>query len=79
METKFSFTKPQLESLTELAQGERVIYHDMHKNAYGLQLRSTSTSKHSLFKNASMASLSVSPLADSPTFLLKTPAKKQQD
>lgn len=45
METHFSFTKPQLEALAEPAPGERVIYHDTHKNAAGLQLRVTSTSK----------------------------------
>ena len=45
MKTHFSFTKPALESLPEQAPGERVIYHDTHKNAAGLQLRSTSTNK----------------------------------
>lgn len=45
METHFSFTKPQLEALAEPAPGERVIYHDTHKNAAGLQLRVTSNSK----------------------------------
>lgn len=45
METHFSFTKPQLETLAEPKPGERVIYHDTHKNAAGLQLRVTSTSK----------------------------------
>jgi len=45
METRFSFTKPQLEALAEPNPGDRVIYHDTHKNAAGLQLRSTSTGK----------------------------------
>ncbi len=45
METHFNFTKPQLEALTEPKPGERVIYHDTHKNAAGLQLRVTNTSK----------------------------------
>jgi integrase len=45
MATHFSFTKPQLEALPEPQQGQRVIYHDTHKNAYGLQLRHTATAK----------------------------------
>lgn len=45
METHFSFTKPQLESLANPGPGERVIYHDTHKNSAGLQLRVTSASK----------------------------------
>ncbi|WP_020564614.1 tyrosine-type recombinase/integrase [Methylosarcina fibrata] len=45
METHFSFTKPLLENLPALAPGERVIYHDTHKNAAGLQLRATTTAK----------------------------------
>lgn len=45
METHFSFTKPQLEALAEPAPGERVIYHDTHKDAAGLQLRVTRTNK----------------------------------
>ncbi|WNB74540.1 tyrosine-type recombinase/integrase [Methylomonas koyamae] len=43
METHFSFTKPQIEALPVPEPGERVIYHDTHKNAAGLQLRVTST------------------------------------
>jgi len=45
MATRFSFTKPQLDALPEPSPGERVIYHDTNKNAAGLQLRVTSTSK----------------------------------
>lgn len=45
METHFSFTKPQLETLPAPQSGERVIYHDTHKKASGLQLRVTSTGK----------------------------------
>lgn len=45
MAAHFSFTKPQLEALPEPKPGQRIIYHDTHKNAYGLQLRSTSTGK----------------------------------
>ncbi|WP_415878775.1 tyrosine-type recombinase/integrase [Methylomonas sp. TEB] len=45
MATRFSFTKPQLDALPDPAPGERVIYHDTHKNAAGLQLRATSTGK----------------------------------
>ncbi|QSA98819.1 site-specific integrase [Methylococcus sp. EFPC2] len=43
--TRFSFTKPQLDALPPAGAGERIIYHDTHKNAGGLQLRVTSTSK----------------------------------
>lgn len=45
METHFSFTKPQIETLPAPQPGKRVIYHDTHKNAAGLQLRITSTGK----------------------------------
>lgn len=45
MATHFSFTKPRLEALPELKPGQRVIYHDTHKDAAGLQLRHTSTSQ----------------------------------
>lgn len=45
MTTRFSFTKPQIDALPEPEPGERVIYHDTNKNAAGLQLRVTSTSK----------------------------------
>jgi len=45
MNNRFSFTKPQLESLPFAESGERVTYHDTHKNAYGLQLRVTTTAK----------------------------------
>ncbi len=45
MDTYFSFTKPQLESL-ELPDGvERAIFHDTHKNSGGLQIRSTRKTK----------------------------------
>ncbi len=45
MNTNFSFKKSLLESLPFAEAGERVTYHDTHKNAAGLQLRVTSTSK----------------------------------
>jgi len=45
MTTHFDFTKPKLEALREPKQGERIVYHDTHKNAGGLQLRHTSTTK----------------------------------
>lgn len=45
MTTHFNFTKPKLESLPCPESGERVTYHDSHKNAAGLQLRHTSTAK----------------------------------
>lgn len=45
METHFSFTKPQLEALPAPQPGSRVIYHDTHKNAAGLQIRITNTNK----------------------------------
>ncbi|MGD0959866.1 MAG: site-specific integrase [Methylomonas sp.] len=45
METHFSFTKPQLEALPLPQSGERVIYHDTHKDAAGLQLRVTRSNK----------------------------------
>jgi integrase len=45
METHFKFTKPQIEALPEVKSGERVSYHDTDKDAAGLQLRVTSTSK----------------------------------
>lgn len=44
-DTRFSFTKPLLEGLPTPEAGERVTYHDAHKNASGLQLRVTATSK----------------------------------
>jgi len=43
--TRFSFTKPLLEALPLAEAGGRIIYHDAHKNAGGLQLRVTSTGK----------------------------------
>ncbi len=43
MEIQFSFTKPTLEALAQT--GDRAIFHDSHKNAAGLQLRVTRTSK----------------------------------
>lgn len=43
MDTHFSFTKPQLEALPWT--GDRAIYHDTHKNAYGLQLRVSKATK----------------------------------
>lgn len=45
MNTRFNFTKPKLESLPCPKPGERITYHDTHKNAAGLQLRHTSTAK----------------------------------
>lgn len=45
METHFSFTKPKLEALPVPASGERITYHDTHRDASGLQLRHTRTSK----------------------------------
>jgi integrase len=45
MTTHFNFTKPKLEALPCPKSGERITYHDTHKNAAGLQLRSTSTAK----------------------------------
>lgn len=45
MNNRFSFTKPQLETLSFAESGERVTYHDTHKNAAGLQLRVTTTAK----------------------------------
>ncbi|MGZ8928559.1 MAG: tyrosine-type recombinase/integrase [Methylobacter sp.] len=45
MKTHFNFTKPQLEALPTPPAGERIIYHDTHKNASGLQLRHTGTTK----------------------------------
>jgi integrase len=45
MTTHFNFTKPKLEALPCPESGERIIYHDTHKNAAGLQLRHTSTAK----------------------------------
>jgi integrase len=45
MDTHFSFTKPKLDSLPCPKQGDRITYHDTHKNAYGLQIRVTNTSK----------------------------------
>lgn len=45
MGTHFSFTKPLLDQLPFAPSGERVIYHDTHKNAGGLQLRVTATAK----------------------------------
>jgi len=44
MDTHFSFTKPQLEAIP-FATSKRIIYHDTHKSAGGLQLRVTVTSK----------------------------------
>ncbi|WNV04104.1 site-specific integrase [Candidatus Methylospira mobilis] len=45
MDTHFSFTKPLLEAIPFATTGERIIYHDTHKSAGGLQLRVTVTSK----------------------------------
>ncbi|MGZ8942638.1 MAG: tyrosine-type recombinase/integrase [Methylobacter sp.] len=45
MKTHFNFTKPQLEALPTPSPGERIVYHDTHKNAARLQLRHTSTTK----------------------------------
>lgn len=45
MTTHFSFTKPLLEAIPFATTGERIIYHDTHKNAGGLQLRVTTTAK----------------------------------
>jgi integrase len=42
---EFSFTKPKLDALPAPAPGERAVYRDAHKNASGLQLRSTPTAK----------------------------------
>jgi integrase len=44
-DNSFSFTKPKCVELEVKNQGDRVVYHDTHENAYGLQLRVTSTGK----------------------------------
>jgi integrase len=44
-DAKFSFAKPKLEELPFAASGARAIYHDMHKDSAGLQLRVTATAK----------------------------------
>lgn len=45
MNKRFSFTKPLLRDVPLPESGERIIYHDTHKDAAGLQLRVTSTAK----------------------------------
>ena len=45
MNQRFSFTKPILEGLLQTLSGQRVTYHDTHKNAAGLQLRVSATAK----------------------------------
>lgn len=45
MNNRFSFTKPLLKDLPLPESGERIIYHDTHKDAAGLQLRVTATAK----------------------------------
>jgi len=42
---RFSFTKPLLESLQLALPGQRIIFHDTHKHAAGLQLRVSATAK----------------------------------
>ncbi|WP_031429847.1 tyrosine-type recombinase/integrase [Methylomicrobium agile] len=45
MTTHFDFTKPKLEALREPKPGGRIVYHDTHKNAAGLQLRHSGNTK----------------------------------
>jgi len=45
MSQEFSFTKPLLEALPLAPSGQRITYHDTHKNAAGLQLRVSASAK----------------------------------
>jgi integrase len=45
MTTHFDFTKPKLEALGVPKPGARIVYHDTHKNAAGLQLRHSGNTK----------------------------------